>query len=282
MDILRFWWREMEREKAAEEKPASLKTAGQKSGISRHAAFRPVVVSVLLVSGVLLLLVSLPFFGSKSGPRAEGDSAAAASAAVPAEPAAPDAGTVPEGSAAGEEQSRNPMSPAGEPDPPRSPEPERAAAEPPRLEPAEPAPALDPGPQAAEQPLAPLPVETEAAPPRSARPESPVPPPASARAASSETGKPGGAAPPGALSPPSPGQYTVILASFRERERADKFLSALDRSELNPLVWSVDLGEKGTWYRVSSGAFPTYRQANRLASKPAGTSGTAAFVDKMP
>jgi cell division septation protein DedD len=64
-----------------------------------------------------------------------------------------------------------------------------------------------------------------------------------------------------ALETPAAGTYTVTLASFKPKERADRYLDKLKKIGIDAYVWEVDLPEKGKWYRVSVGHFPTLDEA---------------------
>jgi cell division protein FtsN len=65
------------------------------------------------------------------------------------------------------------------------------------------------------------------------------------------------------IKPPMPasGGYTVNVASFNKRQSAEKYLAELDKQGLKAFIWSVDLPEKGTWYRVAIGKFLSYKEA---------------------
>jgi cell division septation protein DedD len=64
-----------------------------------------------------------------------------------------------------------------------------------------------------------------------------------------------------AVETPPAGTYTVTLASFKTKERADHYLDKLKKIGIDAYVWEVDLPEKGKWYRVSVGRFPTLEEA---------------------
>ena len=57
------------------------------------------------------------------------------------------------------------------------------------------------------------------------------------------------------------GEYTVNLASFQKRQQAENYLAELNKQGLTAFIWSVNLPEKGTWYRVAIGKFLFYRDA---------------------
>jgi SPOR domain len=62
---------------------------------------------------------------------------------------------------------------------------------------------------------------------------------------------------------PSPEQYAVHVGSFRSRATADRESERLAAALTRPgLVRAVDLGEKGVWYRVFIGRFPSRREAD--------------------
>jgi septal ring-binding cell division protein DamX len=57
------------------------------------------------------------------------------------------------------------------------------------------------------------------------------------------------------------GTYTINLASFRQRQRADQHVEKLKKLGIAPFIWEVDLGDKGKWHRVSVGTFSTLGEA---------------------
>ncbi|MEJ2724852.1 MAG: SPOR domain-containing protein [Deltaproteobacteria bacterium] len=58
--------------------------------------------------------------------------------------------------------------------------------------------------------------------------------------------------------------YSVYLGSYKSRERAEKAISKYRIKGLSPHWVKIDLGDKGTWYRVFSGYFQEREQANEF------------------
>lgn len=58
--------------------------------------------------------------------------------------------------------------------------------------------------------------------------------------------------------------YTIQIASFKEKARAEKVYENLTNKKFNPYVVSRNLGEKGIWYRVYVGKFSSKAEANIL------------------
>jgi cell division protein FtsN len=58
--------------------------------------------------------------------------------------------------------------------------------------------------------------------------------------------------------------YSVYLGSYKSRERAEKAISDYRIKGLSPYWVKIDLGDKGTWYRVFSGYFQEREQANEF------------------
>jgi len=58
--------------------------------------------------------------------------------------------------------------------------------------------------------------------------------------------------------------YTIQVASFKKKERADKSMKELLQKEYVAFVVSKNLGEKGTWYRVYVGNFDAKNQAEEF------------------
>lgn len=68
-------------------------------------------------------------------------------------------------------------------------------------------------------------------------------------------------------SPPAMGKFTLNLASFREKERADRYKDQLTHQGLDVFEWEISVPRQGKWYRVSVGSFPTHEQAVIFAGK---------------
>jgi cell division septation protein DedD len=58
--------------------------------------------------------------------------------------------------------------------------------------------------------------------------------------------------------------YSVYLGSYKSRERAEKAISEYRTKGVSPHWVKIDLGDKGTWYRVFSGYFQEREQANEF------------------
>ncbi len=66
---------------------------------------------------------------------------------------------------------------------------------------------------------------------------------------------------PSAPEMPPGGTFTIILGSFRQKERADRYVEELKKLGIHAYSWEVNLPEKGRWNRVSVGGFPTFKEA---------------------
>jgi cell division septation protein DedD len=86
---------------------------------------------------------------------------------------------------------------------------------------------------------------------------------------------------PAAPEAPPAGTFTVNLASFKPKERADQYAEKLKKIGIDAFVWEVDLPEKGKWYRVAVGRFPTLEEAKNYKEKlkEKGISGT--YITKV-
>jgi cell division septation protein DedD len=60
---------------------------------------------------------------------------------------------------------------------------------------------------------------------------------------------------------PRGGTFTINLASFRQKQRADGYVEELEKLGIHAYSWEVNLPEKGRWYRVAVGGFPTLKEA---------------------
>jgi cell division protein FtsN len=58
--------------------------------------------------------------------------------------------------------------------------------------------------------------------------------------------------------------YSVYFGSYKSRERAESAISEYRKRGLSPYWVKIDLGDKGTWYRVFSGYFEEREQANEF------------------
>ena len=61
--------------------------------------------------------------------------------------------------------------------------------------------------------------------------------------------------------------FTIQVSSFRDRTKADKIIDTLTQKGYNPYVVSMDLGDKGTWYRIYVGKYDTKAQAEEVLVK---------------
>lgn len=71
-----------------------------------------------------------------------------------------------------------------------------------------------------------------------------------------------------AVSRPSPrltADYTIQVSAFRSLEQASELKGRLSKKGYGAYVQSVDLSDKGTWYRVRVGGFRDKERAERMA-----------------
>lgn len=61
--------------------------------------------------------------------------------------------------------------------------------------------------------------------------------------------------------------YTVNLASFREKTRADRYIEELRRQGIEAFEWETEIPQKGRWHRVSIGDFSTIQEAQIFAAE---------------
>jgi cell division septation protein DedD len=55
--------------------------------------------------------------------------------------------------------------------------------------------------------------------------------------------------------------YAIQLYSFKEQSRADALVAKLKEGGVSAYVQMSDLGDKGVWYRVRTGSFPSSETA---------------------
>jgi cell division septation protein DedD len=72
---------------------------------------------------------------------------------------------------------------------------------------------------------------------------------------------------PSAPEMPPGGTFTINLSSFRQKQRADRYVEELKKLGLFTYCWKVNLPEKGRWYRVSVGGFPTLKEAKNYTKQ---------------
>lgn len=61
------------------------------------------------------------------------------------------------------------------------------------------------------------------------------------------------------------GRYTVNVASFRERVRAERLTKGLEKKGYKAFVEEAAIPKKGTWYRVAVGRFSSRGEAQAFA-----------------
>jgi len=70
-----------------------------------------------------------------------------------------------------------------------------------------------------------------------------------------------------AASEPTSGAYLVQAAAFRHSEDAGVLQARLAKKGFEAFIQEVQLGEKGTWYRVCTGPFPSPEAAERVVAR---------------
>jgi len=72
---------------------------------------------------------------------------------------------------------------------------------------------------------------------------------------------------PSAPEMPPGGTFTIVLASFRQKQWADRYVEELKKLGIDAYSWEVNLPEKGRWNRVSVGGFPTLKEAKNYTKE---------------
>ncbi len=76
-------------------------------------------------------------------------------------------------------------------------------------------------------------------------------------------------------------KYTVNVASFRERVRAERLKKELEGKGYKPFVAKAVIPQKGTWYRVSVGRFPSRGEAEAFSRALKEKDGFNSFVREL-
>ena len=77
------------------------------------------------------------------------------------------------------------------------------------------------------------------------------------------------------------GLYTVNIASFRKRDRAQRLIKELEGKGYEAFVEEANIPQKGTWYRVAVGRFPSRKEALAFARELKGKGIDYSFVRKL-
>jgi cell division septation protein DedD len=80
----------------------------------------------------------------------------------------------------------------------------------------------------------------------------------------------------------SPGDtFTINLASFRQKQMADRHVEELKKLGVHAYSREVNLPKKGRWYRVSAGDFPTLREAKNYKKQLRQQGISDSFITKI-
>ncbi|MFQ6077652.1 MAG: SPOR domain-containing protein [Thermodesulfobacteriota bacterium] len=77
------------------------------------------------------------------------------------------------------------------------------------------------------------------------------------------------------------GRFTVNIGSFRERTRAERLMNELKAKGYKAFVAEATIPQKGTWYRVSLGRFPSRKEAQTFARAVKEKEGIDFFVREL-
>jgi septal ring-binding cell division protein DamX len=72
---------------------------------------------------------------------------------------------------------------------------------------------------------------------------------------------------PSAPEMPPCGTFTIVLASFKQKQRADRYVEELKKLGIHAYSWEGKLPEKGRWYRVRIVGFPTLKEAKNYTKE---------------
>lgn len=77
------------------------------------------------------------------------------------------------------------------------------------------------------------------------------------------------------------GRFTINVASFKERKRAERLVDELKEKGYGAFVGKATIHKKGTWYRVSVGRFSTRKEAQDFARTVKEKEGMDSFVREI-
>ncbi len=77
------------------------------------------------------------------------------------------------------------------------------------------------------------------------------------------------------------GRYTVNVASFRDKRNIDRLMKELEEKGYEVFVEKATIPQKGVWYRVAVGRFPSRREAQAFARGLKERDGINSFVRKL-
>jgi hypothetical protein len=80
---------------------------------------------------------------------------------------------------------------------------------------------------------------------------------------------------------PPGGTFTINLASFRQKQTADRYIEELKHLGIDAHSREVNLPEKGRWYRVSVGGFPTLKKAKNYKKQLRQKGISESFITKI-
>jgi cell division septation protein DedD len=77
------------------------------------------------------------------------------------------------------------------------------------------------------------------------------------------------------------GRFTVNVGSFKERVKAERLMNELKDKGYKAFVAEAPIPQKGTWYRVSVGRFPSRKEAQTFAREVKEKEGIDYFVREL-
>lgn len=80
---------------------------------------------------------------------------------------------------------------------------------------------------------------------------------------------------------PHTGRYTVNVASFRDKRNTDRLMRELEEKGYEVFIEKANIPQKGVWYRVAVGRFPSRREAQAFARGLQERDGINSFVRKL-
>ncbi|UCD86663.1 MAG: ankyrin repeat domain-containing protein [Desulfobacterales bacterium] len=87
---------------------------------------------------------------------------------------------------------------------------------------------------------------------------------------------------PSAQQIPPRGTFAINLASFKQKQSADRYVEELKKLRIESVTWEANLPNKGKRYRVCVGGFPSLKEAKNYTKELRRKGISDTFITKIP